>query len=108
NIMKLAVSTYSLARWRSENNKTLEQALQWIAESGVDAVEFSGAIANDGELMKRANQLRKHCDRLGLKIVSYCVNAELLTPPAKQRETVEQLKKHVDVTAIFGAKSMRH
>ena len=28
--MKLAVSTYSLWRWRKENGKTLEQSLEWI------------------------------------------------------------------------------
>ena len=108
--MNLAVSTYSLARWRKENNKTLEQSLAWIAdEAGVDAVEFAGAIADEGQdVMKRAAALRKRCDKLGLKVVSYCVGAELLVPEAQQRKVVEQLKKHVDAALEFGAPSMRH
>jgi sugar phosphate isomerase/epimerase len=108
--MKLAVSTYSLARWRRENNKTLEQSLAWIAgESGVDAVEFAGAIADEGQdIVKRAASLRKRCDKLGLKVVSYCVGAELLVPEAKQREVVKELRKHVDAAVELGAASMRH
>jgi sugar phosphate isomerase/epimerase len=108
--MKLAVSTYSLARWRRENNKTLEQSLAWIAdESGVDAVEFAGAIAEERQdVVKRAASLRKRCDKLGLKIVSYCVGAELLVPESKQRDVVKQLKEHLDAAAELGAGSMRH
>ena len=108
--MKLAVSTYSLARWRKENNKTLEQSLAWIAdEAGVDAVEFAGAIAEDGQdIVKRAAALRKRADKLGLKVASYCVGAELLVPEAQQRKVVEQLKKHVDAAVELGAPSMRH
>src|SRR5687767_4680218 len=108
--MKLAVSTYSLSRWRKENNKSLEQSLAWIAgEAGVDAVEFAGAIAEDGQdIVKRAASLRKRCDKLGLKVVSYCVGAELLVPEKMQRNVVEDLKKQVYAAAAFGVPSMRH
>ena len=108
--MHLAVSTYSLARWRSENGRTLEDSLRWIAQDGgVDAVEFAGAIAEQGEdLLKRAAALRKHADKVRLKIVSYCVGAELLTPAAEQRQTVQRLKRDVDAAEILGAPSMRH
>ena len=107
--MKLAVSTYSLLRWRNENGKTLEQSLEWIAKSaGVDGVEFT-AIGDDAKrLVRSAAALRKRCDKLGLNIVSYCVGAELLVPPDEQRAVVERLKRQVDVAAILGAPSMRH
>jgi sugar phosphate isomerase/epimerase len=107
--MKLAVSTYSLWRWRSENNKTLEQSLDWIAESGVDGVEFAGAIAEkETDLLRRAVALRKRCEKLGLKIVSYCVGAELLVPPAEQKKVVRRLKREVDAAEALGVPSMRH
>src|SRR5947208_12594094 len=108
--MHLAVSTYSLVRWRSENGRSLEDSLTWIAQDGgVDAVEFAGAIADDGhDLLKRAAKLRKHADKLHLKIVSYCVGAELLVAAAQQRNTVERLKRDVDAAEILGAPSMRH
>jgi sugar phosphate isomerase/epimerase len=107
--MKLAVSTYSLWRWRSENNKSLEQSLDWIAKAGVPAVEFAGTIAEDeNDLPRRAAALRKRCEKLGLEIASYCVCAELLVAPAKQKKVVERLKKEVDAAAELGAPTMRH
>jgi sugar phosphate isomerase/epimerase len=107
--MKLSVSTYSLHRWRSENRKTLEDSLRWIADAGVDGVEFSGSFSDDPKTaMKRAEAMRKQSERLGLKIPSFCVPAELLVPPAEQRKVVERLKTEVDVAAALGVNSMRH
>ncbi|MCX5660965.1 MAG: sugar phosphate isomerase/epimerase [Planctomycetota bacterium] len=107
--MKLAVSTYSLWRWRAENKKTIEDALNWIAESGTGAVEFCNLddkpAANP---IKRAGELRKRCEKLGLAVAGYAVGGELLSPPEAQAKAVEQLKREVDTAAALGAKSMRH
>src|SRR2546429_367313 len=115
--MRLAVSTYSLHRWRSEDRKTLEQSLEWIAAHGlrraqssrVAGVEFAGPIAESGhDLSRRAAALRSRCEQLGLTICSYCVSAELLVPPAQQKKVVERLKCEVDAAAELGAPTMRH
>ena len=107
--MKLSVSTYSLARWRREQNKTLEDTIDAIADYGVKAIEFSGldekAQANP---IKRAAALRKRAEKRGLKVASFCIGAELLAPPAEQRKVIEKLKHDVDVAVTLGAKSMRH
>jgi sugar phosphate isomerase/epimerase len=106
--MKLAVSTYSLLRWRQEKGKTFEQSLDWIKQAGVDAVEIT-PIGDEGkDVRTRAERLRKYCDNRRLKIVSYCVTANLLTPPKEQRETVDRLKRNVDAAVELGAPSMRH
>src|SRR6266542_4289404 len=105
--MKLAVSTYSLARWRRQNSKTLEDSLNWIADAGVAGAEFAG-IDGDGSTRQRAAQLRKHCDKLGLTIAGYCVGAELLRPTDEQRAVVRKLKEEVDVTGELGVRTMRH
>ena len=47
--MNLAVSSYSLSRWRAAHKKTLEQSLDRIAQFGVRAVEFSGIDAGPGQ-----------------------------------------------------------
>src|SRR3954469_23007539 len=95
--MKLSVSTYSLWRWRRDNGKTLEDAIGAIASCDVAGIEFSGlddrAKANP---LKRATALRKCAERRGLKVVSYCVGAELLRPHDEQRAVIEQLKREVD------------
>src|SRR5438067_602786 len=107
--MKLAVSTYALSRWRSENNKTLEDSLRWIADARVGAVEFTGfGEVPDSALVKRAAELRGLCEKLKLNIVGYCIGAELLVPAGKQRDAVDKLKLHIDAAAELGVASMRH
>ncbi len=107
--MKLAISSYSLWRWCAEQNKSLEQAIDWIADTGVDAIEFAGLDAKAADNpVRRARAIRKRCEKRGLKIVSYCVAAELIQPPAKLRRQIEALKTEVDVAAELGVPSMRH
>ena len=107
--MKLAVSTYSLWPWCSSNGRTLEDALGWIADAGVGAVEFAGLDeTGGGGSVERAGQLRQRCDRLGLKIVGYNIGEELLVGPGEQRKAVEQLKLEVDAAAALGVPGMRH
>ena len=107
-MMTLAVSTYSLLNWRNANGKTFEQSLDWIATSGVRAVEFAPIGDEAGLITRRAGALRKRCDRLGLAICSYCVGAEFLVPARKQRQLVERLKRDIDVGAVLGVRTMRH
>lgn len=111
--MKLAVSTYSLGRWRREQNKSLDQMLSWLADldvPGVKGVEFSGLDerAEQAGPLRRAGQLRRRCERLGLTVVGYCIGANLLVSPSRQRAVVERLKQEVDVAAALGAPTMRH
>lgn len=108
--MKLAVSTYSLWRWRTERGKTLEQSVDWIADhAGVPGIEFAGpAEPPTADPVKRAARWRKRAEKGGLTVVSYCVGAELLVPERQQREAVKALKVHVDVAAELGVPSMRH
>jgi len=108
--MKLAVSSYSLLRWRTENGKTLEDTIDWVAsEAGVDGIEFAGLDdkAKDSPA-RRAAQLKKRCDKRKLDVPSYCVGAELFVPAEQQKRVVADLKKHVDAAVEFGCKSMRH
>src|SRR5262245_53193766 len=106
--MKLAVSTYSLARWRRDQGTTLEDSLRWIADAGVDAVEFTGFDVPETQISGRASELRRLCRKLGLKPVGYCVGAELLVPFSAQRDAISKLRRHVDAAAELGVPSMRH
>lgn len=103
--MKLAVSSYSLSRWKG---KSLEDIIGWIADHQA-AVEFAGlddAAKNDP--IGRAKQLRELCAKRGVEICGYCVGAELLVAEAQQQQAVQDLKRHIDVAATLGVKSMRH
>lgn len=97
-------------RWRSENGKTLEDTVDWVAsEAGVDGIEFAGLDdkAKDNPA-RRAAQLKKRCEKRKLDVPSYCVGAELLVPAERQKQVVEELKKHVDAAVELGCASMRH
>lgn len=107
--MLLALSTYSLAAWRRQQKKSLEDTLHWIADHGLKAVEFAGLDDQaKTDPFARAATLRDRCDKLGLKVVSYCTGAEFLRPQDAQLREVERLKREVDVAAILGAPTMRH
>ncbi len=109
--MKLAVSTYSLSRWRRENNRTLEQGLERVALEGVGAVEFAEPEGLDDELgdpIENAAALKDRCEQLGLQVAGFCVAAELWRPPVEQRRAVEAIKRHIDVAAQLKAPSLRH
>jgi sugar phosphate isomerase/epimerase len=108
-MIQLAVSTYSLARWRRERGKSLVQSLQWLADNGVHGVEFSGIDEEDlSKAPRRAAALRRLCDKLNLQIHGYCIGAELLCAAQAQAEAVGQLKRHVEVAAALGVTHMRH
>ena len=55
-MIQLAVSTYSLARWRKERNKNLVQSLRWLADNDVKGVEMlleGGCSVNAADYDKR-------------------------------------------------------
>jgi len=107
--VKLAVSTYSLWQWRNQNNKTLEDSIDWVADQGVGAIEFSGMDEKaNGRKIARAEELRARCEKRKLHIAGYSVGGEYLLPPDAQRKAVADTKAEVDVAAAFGVKNMRH
>ncbi len=107
--LELAVSTYSLLRWRKENGKTLEDTLHWLAGQQVRGVEFSGLDERTFDRpLERARELKKCCDDLGLRAVNYCVGAELLVDPRAQREVITRVKQAVDVAVILATGRVRH
>ena len=65
--MKLSISTYSLLRWRRENNKTLEDTIAAYADLGAEGIEFSGLDDNPpARPLQRVEQLRKRCEKSNL------------------------------------------
>ncbi|MAE61989.1 MAG: sugar phosphate isomerase [Planctomycetaceae bacterium] len=107
--MKLAVSTYSLSRWMRDNNKSINQAIDWIADH-VRGIEFVGIPVDKGQdPIRKARAIRRRCEQRRLKIVGYCTGANLLqTKPREQAKVINEVKQQVDVAAALGAPSMRH
>jgi len=107
--MRLAVSTYSLSKWRRQDGATVEQCLDWLAAIGVPCVEFSGIGEQEvKDRRRRAKRLRQRCESLGLEIVSYCTGAELYKPADELKQEIERVRKEIDIAGELGAPSMRH
>lgn len=105
----LCVSTYSLAKWRQKCNKTIQQTIDFIAQTGVTHIEFSGvADHTTPNLVKQATLFQRRCDKRNLTVASYCTPSELLLPLKRQNQAVVALKQQVDIAAALGAPSMRH
>jgi sugar phosphate isomerase/epimerase len=107
--MRLSISSYSLSRWMRENKKTLNQAIDWIADR-VKGIEFSGLDLKEGEdPIRKAKAVRKRSEDKGLTIVGYCSGANLLQPDGKlQRKEIDKTKREVEVAATLGVHNMRH
>ena len=74
----LCVSTYSLAKWRQKCNKTIQQTIDFIAQTGVTHIEFSGvADHTTPNLVKQATLFQRRCDNRNLTVASYCTPSEL-------------------------------
>lgn len=107
--IQLAVSTYSLHRWRKEQNKTMEETIRFVAAQGVPGIEFSGLGEETlPDPLARARELRAACDAAGLRVPSYCMSAELFGNAAKQAEQIQAVKQGIEIAAILGASSLRH
>jgi len=93
-----------------EGNKSLEAAVEQIADFGVSGVEFAGfdPYKPDASPIRRAAKLVKVAQKAGLTVVSYCVGAELLVGAETQRHEISKLKEHVDIAAELGVTTMRH
>ncbi|MFG0251156.1 MAG: sugar phosphate isomerase/epimerase family protein [Phycisphaeraceae bacterium JB051] len=105
----LCISTYSLLKWRRTANKSILQTINWIAQTGVSHIEFSGLADKAVQRpIKQATLLQARCAQHGLNVASYCTAAELLLSPARQKAAIRELKQQVDIAAALGAPSMRH
>lgn len=98
--MKLSVSTYSLSR--TQPHWSVAKKIDWIADAGVQGIEFSG-IADE-----KATTVAKRCEKRGIPVSSYCIGANLLCSPKAQKAEIARVKEHVDIAAALGAPSMRH
>ncbi len=110
--MKLCVSSYSLSRWRREQKKTLEDSVLKVKELGVGAIEFSGIgdsrfAAKARNPIELAKRVRDFTEKQGVAIAGYSVGGELILPPAKQKEAIEQRKLEIDVAATLGVRNTR-
>ena len=76
---------------------------------GVAGIEFSGIDGGDPDRpARRAESLRRRCEKAGLEVSGYCIGAELFGTPARQRAAIKTVKEQVAIAVALGARTMRH
>jgi len=105
--MRLAVSSYSFMRHLKETRETCRDLCTRARDMGFEGIEFTGGtLAMEETAPQRlAEELRAHCNRIGLAIVAYTVGADFLKDP---RLEIQRLEGCVDIAARLGAPVMRH
>ncbi len=107
--MRPAVSSYSLFSYQKAKNASLSTLVRTIAALGAEAIEFVDLNERHRiESVRHARTLRKLCESIGLTPAGYCVRAELLVDASEQSKQETALRKHVEIAAELGVRSMRH
>ena len=108
--MKVGVSSYSFESYRKRTGAGYIEICDIAKKIGFCAIEFIDLVC-DGECtqewrLKTADEIRRHCESIGLEIPAYTVGANLIGEGGE--ETVERLFGCLEVAKALGAGVMRH
>ncbi len=105
--MKYSVTSYSFAQLLKKGEITQKGMISLSKEIGFNGIEFTDLIPEEGFTEEEyALELKKEAEKLGLKIVSHTVGANLLAEDIDKE--IERLKHKVDIASLLGAPTMRH
>lgn len=106
--MKYCVTSYSFSKFIKQNGCDYIRICDEAKAMGFDGIEFVNLDGFDSSIdpLTEAVKIKEHCTKIGLEIVSYTVNGNLLAEDIEGE--VRRLKGCVDVAEALGAKVMRH
>ena len=106
--MKYCVTSYSFSKFIKQNGCDYIRICDEAKAMGFDGIEFINLDGFDSSIdpLTEAIKIKEHCTKIGLEIVSYTVNGNLLAEDIEGE--VRRLKGCVDVAEALGAKVMRH
>lgn len=105
--MKIGVSSYSFNNYMRETGADYFRICDLAKEMGYDAIEFidlSLDVQKAESVDALAEDIRSHCEKIGLPIAAYTVGADFLN----RENEVERVRKMVDTAEILGAGVLRH
>jgi len=107
--VKIGLSTYSLVNLIRNEEMSIFDAIEWIAQSGFEHVEivpFGFPLENNPQM---ADSIREHAQKSGIPISNYSILADFLknSPEAYEQE-IERVLREVDIANRLGTKLMRH
>lgn len=110
--MKFGVSSYSFNRLLKAG-KTYFDVCDLAREMGFDGIEFVDLKLEHGAgcetIEKLAQDIRAHCEKIGLPIIAYTVGADFLNGlGVESADEPARVKGCVDIAQQLGAKVLRH
>ena len=105
--MKIGVSSYSFAHYQRNTHASYLKLCDLAREIGFDGIEFidlDPEYQPAADLCALADEIRAHCEAIGLPIIAYTVGADFIENP----DMVALLKAKIDVAEHLGAKVVRH
>lgn len=107
--MKLGLSSYSLYKAIRDGEMTILDAIQWISDNGGEHIEIVPLGFDLTENPEMIDSIRKSAQEAGIEISNYAVGGNFITETAEgYSEQIENLKRHVDIAARLGVRTMRH
>lgn len=107
--MKLGVSSYSLYQAMKEDNMSILDAIEWVAEIGgehIEIVPIGFDLVNNPELIL---DIRNKATAVGIDISNYAIGANFIVDNNKAYETeLLRVKHEVDIAHQLGVHLMRH
>lgn len=104
--MKYSVTSYSFTQLTSSGKYTEKELISLAKDMGFEGIEFAEIHPPEGtDKDVYARELRKEADSKGIKIVAYCIGADLISDTEKE---IDRIKKEVDIAEILGVQVMRH
>lgn len=107
--MKTSVSSYSFYKYLIDTKCSYLEICDKAKEMGFDGIEFIDLYnekwGKTGDEFEMAREIKAHCEKIGLDIVSYTVVGQFLKDPKKE---LERLKVRVDIAKELGVSLMRH
>lgn len=107
--MHIGISSYSFARLMRQGMTYIESATSAKA-MGYDVFEVQALRLPDGtDRITYAQQLRAHCQSIGITMGNYTIDADFLTGSGGDTDReIERVKAEIAVAVALGSPGMRH
>ncbi len=106
----IALSTYSLWRFRNEELRDLDRCIDLADEFGFDGIEFLLYQVGQNELLSRSRRMayKRRAQRLGLPIMGLSTHQGFVTPDReKRRFNIDRTMAQIEIAYDLGIPVMR-
>ncbi|MEE2971631.1 MAG: sugar phosphate isomerase/epimerase family protein [Planctomycetota bacterium] len=106
----IALSTYSLWRFRNEELRDLDRCIDLADEFGFDGIEFLLYQVGQNELLSRSRRMayKRRAQRLGLPIMGLSTHQGFVTPDREQRRfNIDRTMAQIEIAYDLGIPVMR-